>query len=82
VTTLSALGESANVSIVTAELGELARLAAAQGAAFLPAGAGGGDVAYWVGSHAPPAEFAARAQELGLSRVSLSLGARGVHAVG
>ena len=82
VTTLTTLGESAGVSIVTAELGELALLAAAQGAAFLPAGAGGGDVAYWVGSSAPPPEFAARARELGLSRVSLALGARGVHALG
>ncbi|HKO51468.1 MAG TPA: hypothetical protein VJV79_27355 [Polyangiaceae bacterium] len=80
VTTLTALGESAGVAIVTAELGELARLAAARGAAFLPAGAGGGDVAYWVGSSAPPSEFAARARELGLSRVPLALGARGVHA--
>jgi len=81
VATLTALGESAGVSIVTPELAELARLAAAQGAAFLPAGAGGGDVAYWVGSSAPPATFAGRARELGLSRVPVALGARGVHAV-
>jgi phosphomevalonate kinase len=80
VTTLTALGESAGIAIVTAELGELAQLAAAQGAAFLPAGAGGGDVAYWVGASAPPAAFALRARELGLSRVALALGARGVHA--
>jgi phosphomevalonate kinase len=81
VTTLTALGQAARVSIVTAELTELARLAAAHGAAFLPAGAGGGDVAYWVGSSAAPAAFATRARELGLSRVTLTLGARGVHAV-
>lgn len=81
VTTLSALGEAAKVSIVTAELAELAALAVAHGAAFLPAGAGGGDVAYWVGEKAPPATFAARARELGLSRVELALGARGVHAL-
>jgi phosphomevalonate kinase len=80
VTTLTALGEAAGVSIVTAELAELARLAAAEGAAFLPAGAGGGDVAYWVGADAPPNEFAEKARELGLSRVALTLGARGVHA--
>jgi phosphomevalonate kinase len=82
VTTLTALGECAGVGIVTSELGELAQLAAAQGAAFLPAGAGGGDVAYWVGVSAPPAAFATRARELGLSRVALTLGARGVHAAG
>jgi len=80
VATLTALGKSAGVSIVTVELAELAQLAAAHGAAFLPAGAGGGDVAYWVGTSAPPPAFAARARELGLSRVQLALGARGVHA--
>ena len=78
--TLTALGDAAGVNIVTAELAELARLAVADGAAFLPAGAGGGDVAYWVGPSAPPATFAARARELGLSHLPLSLGARGVHA--
>ena len=80
VTTLTALGESAGVSIVTAELSELAQLAAGQNAAFLPAGAGGGDVAYWVGASAPPPAFADRARELGLKRVQLALAARGVHA--
>ncbi|HYQ41182.1 MAG TPA: hypothetical protein VER11_04430 [Polyangiaceae bacterium] len=81
VATLTALGQAAGVSIVTPELAELAQLAIAHGAAFLPAGAGGGDVAYWVGSSAPPTAFAARARELGLSRVELALGARGVHAL-
>src|SRR6185369_13579807 len=81
VTTLSALGAAAGVNIVTTELAELARLAVALGAAFLPAGAGGGDVAYWVGTQAPPPAFAERARELGLSRVELALGARGVHAL-
>ena len=79
VTTLTALGESAGVNIVTPELAELAQLAAGQDAAFLPAGAGGGDVAYWVGSCAPPPAFVARARELGLTRVQLALAARGVH---
>jgi phosphomevalonate kinase len=80
VTTLSALGEAAGANIVTPELSELARLAAEHGAAFLPAGAGGGDVAYYVGLAPPPVELGARARELGLSRVPLRLGARGVHA--
>ena len=80
VTTLSALGEAAGANIVTPELAELARLAATRGAAFLPAGAGGGDVAYYVVLTPPPAELGARARELGLSRVELRLGARGVHA--
>jgi len=81
VTTLTALGRAAGVSIVTPEFAELARLADTYGAAFLPAGAGGGDVAYWVGSNAPAETFAARARDLGLSRVDLWLGARGVHAL-
>ena len=65
VTTLNALGQAAGVNIVTAELAELARLASAQGATFLPAGAGGGDVAYCGGSSSAPAAFATRARELG-----------------
>jgi phosphomevalonate kinase len=81
VTTLRALGEAAGANIVTAELAELAELAAAHGAAFLPAGAGGGDVAYYVGLTPPPAALGVRARELGLSQLELCLGARGVHAV-
>ncbi len=80
VATLSALGDAAGANIVTPALSELARLAAAHGAAFLPAGAGGGDVAYYVGLTPPPAALGVRARELGLSRVELRLGARGVHA--
>ncbi len=81
VETLSALGQAANAAIVTPELGELALAARAENAAFLPAGAGGGDVAYYVGLEAPSPEFSARARSLGLSRVELRLAARGVHAV-
>lgn len=76
---LSALGEAAGVGIVTPEHAKLARLASAHGAAFLPAGAGGGDVAFYVGTRAPAPEFGVRAQALGLSRLELTLGARGVH---
>ncbi|MES1179116.1 MAG: hypothetical protein ABUL62_32680 [Myxococcales bacterium] len=80
--TLSALGNAAGVGIVTAELRELGALAASFGAAFLPAGAGGGDVAYYVGLKPPPPELEARARQLGLSEVALGLGARGVHSAG
>ena len=79
--TLTELGQAAGANIVTPELSELGKLAESLGAAFLPAGAGGGDVAYWVGLGPPPAEFGARARELGLARVPLRLAARGVHAV-
>jgi phosphomevalonate kinase len=77
---LSALGAAAGVGIVTPELAELAALAASSGSAFLPAGAGGGDVAYYVGLAPPAPDFEARARALGLARVELALGARGVHA--
>lgn len=82
VTALGALGDAAGVGIVTAELAELALLARADDAAFLPAGAGGGDVAYYVGVRPPPTEFSVRSRELGLSRVPLNFSARGVHAFG
>jgi phosphomevalonate kinase len=78
---LTALGEASDVGIVTAEHAELGRLALASGAAFLPAGAGGGDVAYFVGTQAPPADFDACARGLGLWRLDLELGARGVQRV-
>jgi len=78
-TALSELGKAAGAAIVTAEHAELAGLAQAHGAAFLPAGAGGGDVAYYVGSSAPPVAFGERARALGLTRLELQLGARGVH---
>ena len=81
VTALGELGEAAGTPIVTPEHAELAGLAHAHGAAFLPAGAGGGDVAYYVGSSAPPAAFGERARALGLTRLELQLGARGVHRV-
>lgn len=80
VSTLGELGNAAGLAIVTPELSELAELARAHAAAFLPAGAGGGDVAYYVGLGAPPPAFGARCRELGLSRVELGFGARGVHA--
>jgi len=80
--TLTKLGDAAGVGIVTSELAELGALAASLGAAFLPAGAGGGDVAYYVGLTPPGPGFEARARQLGLSPVALRLGARGVHRVG
>jgi phosphomevalonate kinase len=80
VSALTELGVSAGANIVTAELGALAKLAALHAGAFLPAGAGGGDVAYFVGVAPPPAELSEQARALGLSRVELRLGARGVHA--
>jgi phosphomevalonate kinase len=46
---LSGLGRAAGVPIVTEELDELGRLAQQEGGVLLPAGAGGGDIALFVG---------------------------------
>lgn len=47
---LSGLGHAAGVPIVTPELAEVAPAAEAEGGALLPAGAGGGDIALFVGA--------------------------------
>ncbi len=76
---LADLGAAAGVPVVDAAGRELAALARAQGGCFGPAGAGGGDVAVWLGATVSPQKFRARADELGLSLLSLRTGVRGVH---
>jgi len=49
---LSGLGRAAGAPIITAELAELGPLAEQEGGVLLPAGAGGGDVALFVGAAA------------------------------
>ena len=80
---LDQLGRLADVPIVTPEVRELADLAAnvsPDGAAFLPSGAGGGDVAVWIGASAPPAVFGERAGALAQGPLSFSIDTRGVRA--
>ena len=77
---LGRLGEDAGAPIVTPEIARLSALARKEGAAVLPAGAGGGDVALFVGTAKPSASLSALAKELGQRPVALELGARGVHA--
>jgi len=77
---LERLGHAAGAPIVTEALAALADLAESADAAFLPAGAGGGDVALYVASTPPDAAFRRRAAELGFSQLDVRLGARGVHA--
>lgn len=75
---LAALGDAAQAPIVTPELRALAEEGERSGAAVLPAGAGGGDVALWVSaepSRSPPDHFP------GFERLRLSLGASGVSRV-
>jgi phosphomevalonate kinase len=76
---LGRLGSTAGAPIVTGEVAKLDALARNEGATVLPAGAGGGDVALFVGSAAPSAPLRALALELGQQPLALELGARGVH---
>jgi hypothetical protein len=59
-------------------VGELAR---ARGAAFVPSGAGGGDVAIWLGRAAPDEDVHAIALKCGMRPLSIAFDRRGVHAV-
>lgn len=75
---LSGLGRAAGVPIVTPELSELAEAVEVEGGVLLPAGAGGGDVALFVGTAAssPPLRRALASREH--QRLEVSLGAPGV----
>jgi phosphomevalonate kinase len=74
---LDALGRSADAPIVPPAFAELAAMAAQEGAAFLPSGAGGGDVAVWLSSAAPSPLFAARAEALSMRPLPLRLDSDG-----
>ncbi|WP_437496317.1 hypothetical protein [Sorangium sp. So ce1099] len=76
---LAELGERAGAPIVTPALRRLRPAAAAEGASLAPSGAGGGDVSIFVGAAPPSAAFLEAARASGLERVSMSLGAPGVH---
>lgn len=78
---LAALGRRASAPIVTPEVARLAEQAAREDAVVLPAGAGGGDVALYVGRHAPSATMRDAINDARHERLDLRLGARGVHVV-
>lgn len=75
---LSNLGSFADVPIVPDACAELAKMAGDEEAAFIPSGAGGGDTAVWLGVSAPSARFAARAGDLGFSRLPIGVDRGGV----
>jgi phosphomevalonate kinase len=75
---LAALGHAADAPIVPAAFAELAALAASEHAAFLPSGAGGGDVGVWLGSAPASGAFLARAGELSMTRLDLGFDRGGV----
>jgi phosphomevalonate kinase len=75
---LASLGDVAAAPIVLPALANLAVDAARENAAFLPSGAGGGDVTVWLGRSPPPPSFTARAGALGLRPLDLSVDLSGV----
>lgn len=74
------LGEGAGAPIVPKGFDALEELAAATDAAFCVSGAGGGDVAAYVGSVPPSAAFVQRALALGLFEIDVALDEKGVRA--
>jgi phosphomevalonate kinase len=75
---LARLGDAARVAIVPPGFSDLEGIAAREEASFSVSGAGGGDVAVFMGRAAPSATFVARAHALGLFSLGLSLDHKGV----
>ncbi len=75
---LAALGQAADAPIVPPAFAELAVLAEKEHAAFLPSGAGGGDVAVWLGTSPPSQAFRERASALSIRHLPLALDRGGV----
>jgi phosphomevalonate kinase len=78
---LDRLGAGAQAPIVPQGFDALERVATAEGAAFCVSGAGGGDVAVFVGSAPPSAAFLERAVALGLFEIDVAIDEKGVRAV-
>jgi phosphomevalonate kinase len=76
---LTDLGELARAPIVTREVARLAELADADDAVVVPAGAGGGDIAIYVGLTPPSARLVKAFEGERYLRAELELGAKGLH---
>jgi phosphomevalonate kinase len=76
---LQRLGANARIPIVTHEVETLSDIAEQHGAAVLPAGAGGGDIALYVGRE-PSSCMIDELLQYGHARLPVLLGADGVHA--
>ena len=76
---LERLGRAARVPIVTNAVRRLDELARAEGAVVLPAGAGGGDIAVFVGPRPPSTALAGAARQWRHLPLRATLDARGVH---
>ena len=75
---LARLGAAAGTAIVPARFDELEAIAAREDAAFAVSGAGGGDVAVFVGPTGPSRRFVEQAHALGLSLLDVALDTAGV----
>lgn len=75
---LGELGGLAGAPILTPEIASLAAAAESEGATVSPSGAGGGDVSFFIGPAPASEALLTLAAELGLERVDLRIGARGV----
>ena len=75
---LARLGSASGAPIVPAGFDVLGDLAAKEGAALCVSGAGGGDVAAFVGERAPSAEFLERAHAFGLFLLDIGIDEKGV----
>lgn len=75
---LASLGDAADAPIVPPAFAELAGLAEREQGAFLPSGAGGGDVAVWLGVVPPSVAFRRRAEALSLAPLALAVDHGGV----
>lgn len=78
---LARLGTAAGVPIVPEGFVRLEEIAGAEEAAFCVSGAGGGDVATYVGRTRPSPRFVTCARELGLFEMDLNLDEKGVRAI-
>lgn len=76
---LGALGRAAGAQIVIRPVAELHTMAGHEGAVFGPSGAGGGDIALWIGKSRPSEAFMARASFHRLEPLGVIVGAEGVY---
>jgi phosphomevalonate kinase len=79
---LTALGRDADVPIVPPFVRPIIEMAEAEDGAFLPSGAGGGDVFVRLGLEPPSSRFATEARAAGLERLELRIDTVGVRVVG
>ena len=75
---LAVLGDAAGIGVVPDRFDELEAIAAEEEASFSVSGAGGGDVAVFVGPTTPGPKFLERAHALGLFPLALTLDNKGV----